>query len=70
MAIAIGRFFTFVVPAAFTAYLPVVAILGRDEALGLPSWLPWLTPVAAVWAAVAAGLLWRAGVRHYTGAGG
>jgi ABC-2 type transport system permease protein len=66
----LGRFFTFVVPAAFTAYLPVVAILGRDEPLGLPSWLPWLTPVAAVWAAVAAALLWRAGVRHYTGAGG
>jgi ABC-2 type transport system permease protein len=66
----LGRFFTFVVPAAFTAYLPVVAILGRDEPLGLPSWLPWLTPLAAAWSVLAAGLLWRAGVRHYTGAGG
>lgn len=66
----LGRFFTFVVPAAFTAYLPVVAILGRDEPLGLPSWLPWLTPLAAAWSVLAAGLVWRAGVRHYTGAGG
>lgn len=66
----LGRFFTFVVPAAFTAYLPVVAVLGRSEPLGLPSWLPWLTPLAAAWAVVASGLLWRAGVRHYTGAGG
>jgi ABC-2 type transport system permease protein len=66
----LGRFFTFVVPAAFTAYLPVVAILGRDEPLGLPSWLPWLTPLAAAWSALAAALVWRAGVRHYTGAGG
>lgn len=66
----LGRFFTFVVPAAFTAYLPVVAILGRDEPLGLPSWLPWLTPLAAAWSVVVAGLVWRAGVRHYTGAGG
>jgi ABC-2 type transport system permease protein len=66
----LGRFFTFVVPAAFTAYLPVVAILGRDEPLGLPSWLPWLTPLAAAWSSLAAALVWRAGVRHYTGAGG
>jgi ABC-2 type transport system permease protein len=66
----LGRFFTFVVPAAFTAYLPLVAILGRGDTLGLPSWLPWLTPVMALWAVVASGLIWRAGVRHYTGAGG
>lgn len=66
----LGRFFTFVVPAAFTAYLPVVAILGRDEPLGLPGWLPWATPLAVAWAVALAGLLWRAGIRHYTGAGG
>ncbi|HEX6756274.1 MAG TPA: ABC-2 family transporter protein [Mycobacteriales bacterium] len=66
----LGRFFTFVVPTAFISYLPVVAILGRDEPLGLPSWLPWATPLATAWAVLAAGLLWRAAVRHYTGAGG
>jgi ABC-2 type transport system permease protein len=66
----LGRVFTFLIPAAFTAYLPLLAILGRDDPLGLPSWLVWLTPVMALWSVVAAGLLWRAGVRHYTGAGG
>lgn len=66
----LGRFFTFVVPAAFTGYLPALAILGRDDPTGLPAWLPWASPLAAVVAAVAAGLLWRTGVRHYAGAGG
>lgn len=66
----LGRFFTFVVPAAFGAYLPALAILGREDPTGLPSWLPWLTPVAALAAAAGSGLLWRLGIRHYTGAGG
>lgn len=63
------RLFTFVVPAAFVAYLPVLALLGREDPAGLPSWLSWCGPVAAVLAATAAGLCWRAGVRHYVGAG-
>ena len=66
----LGRAFTFVVPAAFAAYLPAVLILGREMPFGLPSWLPWLIPVMAVWSVVASGLMWQAGVRHYTGAGG
>lgn len=61
--------FTFVVPAAFTAYLPTLLILGLPGPAWTPAWLGWLTPVAAV-ATWAAGLaLWRAGLRHYTGAG-
>jgi len=66
----LARFFTFVIPAAFTGYLPALAILGRDDPSGLPSWLPWASPLAAVLAAAAAGWLWRTGVRHYVGAGG
>ncbi len=66
---AIRRFFTFVIPAAFVAYLPVVALLGRPDPLGLPQWLAWSgLPVAAL-AAALAGLVWRTGVRHYVGAG-
>jgi ABC-2 type transport system permease protein len=66
----LARFFTFVVPAAFAGYLPALALLGQPDPTGLPSWLPWASPLAAVGAAVAAGLVWRSGVRHYVGAGG
>jgi viologen exporter family transport system permease protein len=66
----LARFFTFVIPAAFTGYLPALALLGRPDPTGLPGWLPWASPLAALAAAVAAGLVWRSGVRHYVGAGG
>jgi len=63
-------FFTFVVPAAFVAYLPALAITGQQGPPGLPSWLGWLTPVAAALSWCVALLCWRLGLRHYTGAGG
>lgn len=63
------RFFTFVVPAAFIAYLPTLALLGRPDPLGMPGWATWSAPLVALLAAAAAGLVWRAGVRHYVGAG-
>lgn len=66
----LGRFFTFVVPAAFTAYLPALALLGKDDPGGLPGWLPWASPLAALVAAGLAALCWRSGIRHYVGAGG
>lgn len=62
-------FFTFVVPAAFTAYLPTLVLLGLPGPIGTPSWLGWCAPLAAVviWAVALLG--WRAGLRHYTGTG-
>jgi ABC-2 type transport system permease protein len=68
--LAIARFFTFVVPNAFVAYLPAVAILGRPDPTGLPSWLAWCTPLAALWTVGLAALAWRSGLRRYVGAGG
>jgi ABC-2 type transport system permease protein len=68
-ATVVRRFFTFVVPAAFVAYLPALALLGRDDPLGLPPWLAWSAPAVAVLAALAAGGIWRVGLRHYVGAG-
>lgn len=61
--------FTFVIPAAFTAYLPTLLILGVPGPPGTPAWLGWFTPVAAVVAWVIALLAWRQGLRHYTGTG-
>jgi ABC-2 type transport system permease protein len=61
--------FGFVFPMAFTAYLPVSALLGKEGGL-LPSWLGWCAPVAALWAWGLALACWRWGVRHYRGGGG
>ncbi len=69
-ALAVSRFFTFVLPTGFIAYLPAVAILGRPDPTGLPAWLAWGTPVAAGWAVLLAAVAWRSGLRHYRGAGG
>lgn len=62
--------FGFFFPMAFTAYLPAVTLLGLPAFAGLPGWVGWCAPVAAVWAWLAALLAWRTGVRHYQGAGG
>jgi ABC-2 type transport system permease protein len=61
--------FSFVLPATFVSYLPVLVLLDRPGPPGLPQWLGWCTPVAAaaVWAV--AMWAWRAGLRHYTGTG-
>lgn len=61
--------FCFVVPGAFVAYYPTLAILGRPDPLGLPAALPYATPLVAVAAAGIAALVWRAGIRRYTGTG-
>ncbi len=65
----VRRFFTFVVPAAFVAYLPALALLGRPDPAGLPDWLSWCAVPTAAAAAAAAALIWRSGLRHYVGAG-
>lgn len=61
--------FTFVVPAAFVGYLPTLALLDQAGPALLPTWLGWCTPIAAavIWAVAL--VWWRAGLRHYTGAG-
>ena len=63
------RLMAFVVPGAFVAYYPALAILGKPDPLGLPTVLPYSAPVVAVLAAGLAALAWRAGLRHYVGTG-
>ncbi|MEO3937929.1 ABC-2 family transporter protein [Dermatophilaceae bacterium Soc4.6] len=62
--------FGYLVPVVFTAYLPTLRILDLPGPSLLPSWLAWLTPVAAVWVWGVAVLLWRDGLRHYQSGGG
>ena len=42
---------------------------GVRNALGLPGWVGWTSPVVAALAAAAAGFVWRFAVRHYRGTG-
>jgi ABC-2 type transport system permease protein len=62
--------FTFLVPATVTAYLPALLIMNLPGPDLLPSWLGWWAPVFALWSWLLATLAWRAGIGHYTGAGG
>jgi ABC-2 type transport system permease protein len=70
LPLPLRTFFAFVVPTAFVGYLPTLALLGLPGPQWLPSWLGWSGPGVAVLALGVAALLWRSGVRHYTGAGG
>ena len=62
--------FGFFFPMAFTAYLPVVTLLGLPADPWFPTWAGWCAPLAAAWAWALALLSWRTGVRHYQGGGG
>ncbi|XTZ18321.1 ABC transporter permease [Micromonospora echinospora] len=54
---------------AFVSYHPALALLGRDDPLGLPAWVGWASPGVAVVAAAIAATAWRTGVRHYRSTG-
>jgi len=60
---------TLVVPVAFANWYPCLYLLGRDDPFGIPAWLRFSSPVAAVVTVAAALLVWRTGVRHYTSTG-
>jgi ABC-2 type transport system permease protein len=63
------RVFGFALGFAFVAYYPALALLGRDDPLGLPDWVGWASPAVAVPAAGLAWLCWRTGIRHYRSTG-
>ncbi len=63
------RFLTFVFPIAFVAYYPGLYLLDRPDPLGLPRWLPLLSPLVAVAFLAFAWRVWEWGVRHYQSTG-
>ncbi|QFZ23363.1 ABC transporter permease [Saccharothrix syringae] len=63
------RLFAFVLPGAFVAYYPALALLDRPDPLGGPALLCWLSPPVALLTATAAVLVWRFAVRHHRGTG-
>lgn len=63
------RFVVFVVPIGFVAYLPAVVILGKPSPPGLPRWLGYASPLAAVLVALVARAVWTTAVRHHRSTG-
>jgi ABC-2 type transport system permease protein len=63
------RLFAYGLGFAFVAYYPALALLDRPDPLGAPAVLGYASPAVAIAAAAAAGLAWRAGVRHYRSTG-
>jgi ABC-2 type transport system permease protein len=63
------RFFLFVVPLAFGSYVPACYVLGRPLPFGLPSALAFAAPLIALVFGLAAGAIWRVGIRRYQGTG-
>jgi ABC-2 type transport system permease protein len=61
--------FTFVIPMAFINYYPSLYLLGKPDPLGLPPFMPFLSPLVALVAFRLSLALWRVGVRHYQGTG-
>lgn len=63
------RVMGFLVPGAFVAYFPTLALLGKPDPLGLPAFLQWSSPLVAAVAALVATVVWRFALRHYRGTG-
>ncbi|RYU11657.1 transporter [Nocardioides iriomotensis] len=60
---------TFLVPIGFVNWYPSLYVLGRPDPFGLPEWLQFASPVAAVVLGLVAAWAWRAGVRRYRSTG-
>src|SRR6185503_19015276 len=63
------RLFAYSVGFAFVAYYPTLALLDRSDPLGAPAFLGYTSPAVAIAAVTAAGMTWRASVRHYQSTG-
>lgn len=67
---AVGGLLTFGLPLAFVAYFPAAVLTGHGHDTGVPYWLAAASPLIGVLAYLASRLLWRYGLRHYTGVNG
>jgi ABC-2 type transport system permease protein len=61
--------FLWIVPLGFVIYFPSLFILDKPTPLGLPDWLRFVAPLAALLFWLVAFLLWRTGVRRYRSTG-
>lgn len=60
---------TYIVPLAFVNWQPALYVLGQPDPMGLPGWLRFAAPLAALLLSAVAALAWRAGIRRYRSTG-
>jgi ABC-2 type transport system permease protein len=63
------RFFTFVIPLACVGYLPLLGVLGKAIAIGIPLWICYISPLAGFMFLGVALRLWKIGERYYCSTG-
>jgi ABC-2 type transport system permease protein len=63
------RFLVFVVPMAFVCYFPALYVLDKEDPLGFPRAFQFASPLVALAAAIAAGVVWTFAVRRYRSVG-
>jgi ABC-2 type transport system permease protein len=63
------KIFAFGLGFAFVAYYPGLVLLGKEDPLGGPFWLGWLSPLVSAAVLALSTLIWRFGVRHYRSTG-
>lgn len=61
--------FTYLLPAAFLSYFPVLHLLGRPLPDGLPAWAAYLAPLVGPLMLALAFAFWKVGVARYQGTG-
>jgi ABC-2 type transport system permease protein len=61
--------FIYVVPLASASYFPVVAIIGRTDAMGTSTLFQYLSPLIGFAFFIACLQVWKFGVRHYRSTG-
>ena len=64
-----GRFFTFIVPAIFLNYYPIVYLLDKPDPYQMPGFVAFLSPVVGLGVLAASLLFWRFGIRYYQSTG-
>lgn len=57
------------IPLAFVNYVPACWILGKLDAIGLPSWAAFASPVIAGLTVLVARSVWVTAIRHYRSTG-
>ena len=67
---AVGGLLTYGLPLAFVAYFPAAVLTGHGHSTGTPYWLAAASPLLGLAAYLAARLLWRWSLNHYTGVNG